>query len=688
MPGSRGAMACLAVLAIGAGVAAVPGPMLRSAEAHKALAMARQGLLDVPKTLVVKTPSGAVQGTSLNGTWMWRGIPFAKPPIGDLRFAPPVLPDSWNMTLNTTSYAASCMQMGSPSVGGRWRGAAWTTLNITDSSEDCLYLNVHVPEKRNPNVTAPLLPVMVYMHAGEFRFGAANDRESGFPYFAEGSVILVTANARLSLMGFAALDRLRSRDTTMGSTGNYGVQDQRAVLKWVQETIMYFGGDPDSVTIFGESSGGASVGFHVTSNLTKGLFTRAILESPGLTQSKTWNQSESNTQFAVSALTAATSPSCAWLPGNSEYREFPGMMVSSHHSWPPSPNGGALATAATAEEGMALCNNRSDCYLVQATPNGTAALYGGGTAGQLSESGLSVYDASRHTAKGQPLPFLLMRMADQDTAVECLTKASAADLISINMSPPFGDTFFTDAEAPTVDGVELLADLQEVVRDSVPAGTELLGGANLDEGTEFLSSCPPISCNASVADFTKWSIELFGEDLGPKVPALYTNPEQPYPLCGSQEPYTGDITNYIGAMRSAGDSAILCRTREFLTTASLTGGNGFWYQFTATPIASLNMDRLPYMGSFHGAEVPFVFGFPAELSSDGERALSKAMGCYWVNFASTGNPNFGPASCGNLPEWREISTTEGGVAIQFSNTSIKVVEKLYQPQCDLFAQYP
>lgn len=95
---------------------------------------------------------------------------------------------------------------------------------------------------------------------------------------------------------------------------------------------MYFGGDPDSVTIFGESSGGASVGFHVTSNLTKGLFTRAILESPGLTQSKTWNQSESNTQFAVSALTAATSPSCAWLPGDSEYREFPGMMVSSHHS--------------------------------------------------------------------------------------------------------------------------------------------------------------------------------------------------------------------------------------------------------------------------------------------------------------------------------------------------------------------
>jgi hypothetical protein len=112
-------------------------------------------------------------------------------------------------------------------------------------------------------------------------------------------------------------------------------------------------------------------------------------------------------------------------------------------------------------------------------------------------------------------------------------------------------------------------------------------------------------------------------------------------------------------VRSAGDAAILCRTREFLTTASLNGGNGFWYHFTATPLTSLNMGDIPYMGSFHGSEVPFVFGYPAELASDGERALSKAMGCYWVNFASSGNPNYGPSSCSNLPEWREISTTAG-----------------------------
>eukprot|EP00038_Savillea_parva_P031306 m.84853 g.84853 ORF g.84853 m.84853 type:complete len:316 (-) comp9610_c0_seq5:269-1216(-) len=253
--------------------------------------------------------------------------------------------------------------------------------------------------------------------------------------------------------------------------------------------------------------------------------------------------------------------------------------------------------------------------------------------------------------------------------------------------PPFDDTFFTDAEAPTVDGVELLAPLQEVVRTSVPAGTELLAGANLDEGTEFMSSCPPIPCNASNATFLEWAKELFGDDLGELVPAMYTTPQQPTPLCRDSHG-NESIANYIGAMRSAGDAAILCRTRDFLRAASDNGGNGFWYQFTATPIASLNMADIPYMGAFHGAEVPFVFGFPAELSSPGERALSKAMGCYWVNFASTGDPNFGPTSCTNLPQWREISTSSAGVAIQFSNTTVGVVEGLKEEQCDVFAQYP
>mmetsp|Transcript_22536 Transcript_22536/g.58831 ORF Transcript_22536/g.58831 Transcript_22536/m.58831 type:complete len:203 (-) Transcript_22536:1570-2178(-) len=202
-----------------------------------------------------------------------------------------------------------------------------------------------------------------------------------------------------------------------------------------------------------------------------------------------------------------------------------------------------------------------------------------------------------------------------------------------------------------------------------------------------MSSCPPIECDATIDDFAAWAEQLFGADLGKKVPDLYAKPQEPFPLCENAFP-GAPITNYIGAMRSAGDAAILCRTRDFLMTAAKNGGNGFLYLFTATPIMSLNMDHIPYMGSFHGAEVPFVFGFPAELSSGGERSLSKQMGCYWVNFASTGDPNYGPTSCEDLPKWPLVSSVSDGVALQFSNTSITVAPGLKKEQCDVFAQYP
>ena len=232
---------------------------------------------------------------------------------------PPQPVAAWSDPLSTTTFGPSCLQMGSPGAFGSH--SAWTTLNLTNSNEDCLYLNVYAPA--NPVSSSPadaeggggggLVPVMLYLHAGEFRFGAANDAENGFPYFADGKVVLVTANARLGLFGFAALDVLRGRDAA-NSTGNYGMQDQRAVLEWVQANIAAFGGDPTRVTIFGESSGGSSVAFHLTSKKSHGvgLFKQAIMQSPGLTQSKPWEHASLNTEMAVSVLTAAGSPDCQW----------------------------------------------------------------------------------------------------------------------------------------------------------------------------------------------------------------------------------------------------------------------------------------------------------------------------------------------------------------------------------------
>jgi len=131
---------------------------------------------------------------------------------------------------------------------------------------------------------------------------------------------------------------------------------------------------------------------------------------------------------------------------------------------------------------------------------------------------------------------------------------------------------------------------------------ELLAGSNLDEGTEFMSSTPPIKCNASEAEFLEWAKMLFGDALGSKVPGMYTSLQQPTPVCPYSLP-DENVNNYMAAMRSAGDAAITCRSRDLLTTAARSGGKGYWYQFTVSPLVSLNMDNLPWMGSFHGAEV-------------------------------------------------------------------------------------
>lgn len=256
----------------------------------------------------VSTPDGPVEGFTVGDVDAFRGIPYAAPPTGDNRYRPPQPVSKWTSTLQATDFAPSCLQRGAPGTNTfQPTHPAWATINVTSASEDCLYANVYAPSAARGDTADPV-PVMVYFHAGEFRYGAANDGESNWPYFANGNVVLVTANVRLGLFGFAALDELRSRDPT-NSTGNYGMQDQRAVLQWVQRNIKAFGGDPTRVTIFGESSGGSSVGFHLSSAASAGLFTGAILESPGLTQSKSWEAATGNTQMAASALTVVRSGS-------------------------------------------------------------------------------------------------------------------------------------------------------------------------------------------------------------------------------------------------------------------------------------------------------------------------------------------------------------------------------------------
>jgi para-nitrobenzyl esterase len=206
----------------------------------------------------------------------FRGIPFAEPPVGPLRWKSPVSPRSWAGTRPASEFGPVCVQH-SPVPNSLYHPG------VEPQSEDCLYLNVWTGAK----VPAERRPVMVWFHLGAFIFGSGSQYagSEGKRLFdgtklARQGVVLVTVNYRLGRFGFLAHPWL-SQESATGTSGNYGFMDQVAALRWVQENIAAFGGDPGCVTIFGVSAGSASVSLHMTSPLSKGLFHRAVGGSAG-----------------------------------------------------------------------------------------------------------------------------------------------------------------------------------------------------------------------------------------------------------------------------------------------------------------------------------------------------------------------------------------------------------------------
>ncbi|XP_077607495.1 liver carboxylesterase 1 [Crocuta crocuta] len=223
---------------------------------------------------VVDTTQGKVLGkyVSLEGSTqpvaVFLGVPFARPPLGPLRFAPPQPAEPWNFVKNTTSYPPMCSQ---DAVAGQMISELFTNRkeNIPlKFSEDCLYLNIYTPADLRKKSK---LPVMVWIHGGGLLLGGSSTY-SGLVLSAHENVVVVTIQYRLGIWGFFSTGDEHS-------LGNWGHLDQVAALRWVQENIANFGGDPGSVTIFGESAGGISVSILVLSPLAKNLFHRAISES-------------------------------------------------------------------------------------------------------------------------------------------------------------------------------------------------------------------------------------------------------------------------------------------------------------------------------------------------------------------------------------------------------------------------
>lgn len=219
-------------------------------------------LLLVPCLLAaepVKIESGLVSGVDLDGVHAYLGIPYAAPPTGDLRWRPPQSAKPWSGVLHATKFGLACMQTPLPRA------------EAMETSEDCLTVNVWTPVAKS---NAPL-PVMVWIHGGGFRNGGG--RLSGRGLVPQG-VILVGIQYRLGYFGFYAHPAL-TEEQRGGELANYGLMDQIAALKWVKRNIAAFGGDPSRVTIFGESAGGSSVLYLMSSPEARGLFARAICES-------------------------------------------------------------------------------------------------------------------------------------------------------------------------------------------------------------------------------------------------------------------------------------------------------------------------------------------------------------------------------------------------------------------------
>ncbi|MFI8193031.1 carboxylesterase/lipase family protein [Streptomyces sp. NPDC085946] len=298
------------------------GPLTRSGALVGALLLAVVGLVAAPAAAAegptATTRYGQVRGEAGETAHSYLGLPYAAPPVGPLRWRPPARPARWAGVRDATAPGNPCMQRPGSTPWGDLAGPG-------TPSEDCLYLNVYTPARRS----VLKRPVMVWIHGGGFTVGSGTFYDGG-KLAAKGDVVVVNFNYRLGAFGYLAHPDLAA-ESAQGVSGNYGLLDQQAALRWVRENIAAFGGDPDNVTVFGESAGGGSVCQNLVSPRAAGLFDRAVAQSgcgfplpTRESQERTgtaWARSlgcESVTCLRATAaedlLAASATPTARWVP--------------------------------------------------------------------------------------------------------------------------------------------------------------------------------------------------------------------------------------------------------------------------------------------------------------------------------------------------------------------------------------
>jgi para-nitrobenzyl esterase len=217
---------------------------------------------------IVKTANGVLQGIQVSGISMFKGVPFAQPPVGDLRWKEPLPVKNWEGVRKADHFAARAMQL-----------PVFSDMQFRSDavSEDCLYLNIWTPAKTGKEE----LPVLVYFYGGGFIAGDGSEFRYDGEFMARRGIVSVTVNYRLGIFGFMAHPEL-TKESPHHASGNYGLLDQTEALRWIHKNIASFGGDPDKITIAGESAGSFSVSAQVVSPLPRNLFAAAIGESGSL----------------------------------------------------------------------------------------------------------------------------------------------------------------------------------------------------------------------------------------------------------------------------------------------------------------------------------------------------------------------------------------------------------------------
>jgi para-nitrobenzyl esterase len=220
----------------------------------------------------VKTANGMLQGTQISGISMFKGVPFSQPPVGDLRWKAPQPVKNWEGTLKADHFSARPMQL-----------PIFSDMNFRSPgiSEDCLYLNVWTPAKTGNEQ----LPVLVFFYGGGMKAGDGSEFRYDGESMARKGIVAVTVNYRLGVFGFLAHPEL-SKESTFHASGNYGLMDQTEALRWLRKNVAAFGGNPDNITIAGESAGSSSVCAQIVSPLARNLFAGAIGESGSILKFK------------------------------------------------------------------------------------------------------------------------------------------------------------------------------------------------------------------------------------------------------------------------------------------------------------------------------------------------------------------------------------------------------------------